>query len=491
MAIQLSRAFGWAVVLVFWFAGCTATTSRPVVPGEPAIQLADCQLSSPAAQKGVRARCGTLAVPEDRGDPSGQQIALHVVVVPAVSRSPEPDPLFMLAGGPGQAASEAYPAILSTAFARVRRDRDIVLVDQRGTGKSNPLECDLPEGQDTSEEEVVAALKACPGTLDADPRFYTTGAAVQDLDDARAALGYERINLYGASYGTRVALTYLHRYPARVRAVVLDGVVSPDFRIYLTAGQDATQAMYMLFERCRADAACQETFPDLQFEFESLLEELQAEPVEVRIADPVSGEPIAFTMTGERFAAMAFAALYAPEITSLLPLSIHVAYADGNFAPLVAQVVAVDAGLYQGLFYAVACTEDASFIVPEEAAALGEGTYFGDMSKTMRQVCEAWPRGQLGPDFGVAVSSDVPVLLLSGQADPITPPRYAERVAQTLPNSLHLVAPGMGHGIVSRGCVPGIVADFIQAASAQGLDTACVQSIEPSPFFLSFSGPKP
>ena len=493
----------WVLVAVLaLFPACAATPSAPGTAGVAAVQatkvaLEDCLLSSLAAPESVQARCGTLAVPEDRDDPAGRQIALHIAVVPAVSRNPKPDPLFLLAGGPGQAASEAYPAIISTAFARIHQDRDIVLVDQRGTGKSNPLQCALPEEQDVEQqvgawdEEVIAALQACPGTLDADPQFYTTDAAVRDLDQVRAALGYAQVNLYGASYGTRMALAYLQRYPGRVRTVVLDGVVSPDFRIYLTAASDGTRAMHMLFERCRADAACQEAFPDLQAEFEALLEALAAEPVEVRVADPVSGEPVAFTMTGERFANMAFALLYAPEVTSLLPLSVHTAYVGVDFAPLVAQAMAMDAGLYRGLFYAVACAEDAPFITAGEAAALGEGTYFGDMSRTMRRVCQAWPRGQLPPDFGTPVSASVPVLLLSGEADPITPPEYAGRVAQTLPNSRHVVVPGMGHGVVTRGCIPNLVADFIAAASVQGLDVACVQAIAPPPFFLRLTGPEP
>ena len=488
-SVIFGLSLGLAVALLL--AGCMGRASGPGLGDGLAIQWEECMLSSPGTLESVPARCGTLSVPEDRDDPSGRQIPLYVALVPAVSRNPRPDPLFVLAGGPGQAATETYPAILFAAFGGIHQGRDIVLVDQRGTGQSNPLECKLPEGDDVSEQEVIEALQACPSTLDADPRLYTTDIAVRDLDQVRAALGYERINLYGASYGTRVALAYLRRYPTRARTVVLDAVVSADFRVHLTAGRDGARAMDMLFDRCRAEPACREAFPDLQVEFQSLLSQLEAEPVTVRVPDPLSGEAVDFTFTRPRFASMVYAMLYSPELASLLPLSIHTAYVEGDYAPLLAQAGSADAGIYRGLLYAVLCTEDIPFIAPQEAATLNKGSYFGDMSAIQREVCEAWPRGELPPDYGEPVRSDVPVLLLSGEADPVTPPQYAEQVTTALGNSLHLVAPEMGHSIIIRGCVPRVVADFVDAASVEGLDTACVQEIAPPPFFVRLTGPEP
>jgi pimeloyl-ACP methyl ester carboxylesterase len=143
------------------------------------------------------------------------------------------------------------------------------------------------------------------------------------------------------------------------------------------------------------------------------------------------------------------------------------------------------------MFYAVACTEDAPFIDLDEAAARAEGTFFGDRTEVLLEVCTAWRPGTLSAGWDAPVVSDVPVLLLSGEADPVTPPRYAARVAETLPNSLHVVGPGMGHGLLGRGCVDDLVADFIAAGSADGLDAACVQQLEPPPFFVSPTGPRP
>ncbi len=478
-----------APIVLALAAACAAAPST-LAPAAPTLTLTDCVLSSPSSASQVDARCGTLTVPEDRAQPDGRQITLRVAVVPAVSRSPEPDPVFLLAGGPGQAATEAFSDLIS-AFEQINQDRDLVLVDQRGTGQSNPLRCLDPEDETVMDEaQLIAALKACPARLDADLRLYTTEIAMQDLDAVRAALGYARINLYGASYGTRAAQTYWRLYPDRVRAVVLDSVVDPAFRLLLDASLDGQRALELTLARCEADAACQAAYPDVRAELAAVLERLDAQPVDLAIANPLTGAPLAFTLTRDILTSVIFNALYAPEFVALLPLTIHTAYTDGNYAPLVAQAVSLDAGLYDGMFYAVACAEDAPLITAAAAAAAA-GPVFGDRTRTLREVCAAWPQGAVSADFRAPIVSDTPALLLSGEADPITPPKYADVVARSLPNSLHLVAPGMGHGLLIRGCVDRLVKDFIAQGALTGLDTTCVQAIQPPPFFVSFTGPRP
>ncbi len=385
---------------------------------------------------------------------------------------------------------ETYPA-MAQSWRRVRQQRDIVLVDQRGTGQSNPLECDLPDDDDDIDTDAfIAVLRACPDTLDADLRCYTTDIAMRDLDAVREALGYATLNLYGASYGTRAALTYLRLFPERVRSVVLDAAVSPDYRLYLNTAQDADRAMDLLFDRCESDAACNTAFPTIRNDFTALLTDLDVGSLTTMLADPLTAEPITVTLTGDIVRNLTFALLYTPEIAALLPLNVQQAV-GGDFAPLLVQASVMDAGLYMGMMYAVACTEDAPFVDAAEAAALAEGTLFGDRTRMLREICAVWPQGELSPGWDAPVVSDAPVLLLSGEADPVTPPHYAERVAATLPNSLHVTGPGMGHGLIGRGCIDTLIFDFITDGSVADLDAACVQQLAPPPFFLSPTGPQP
>jgi len=470
----------------------TACSPLKATPPGPAMELSDCQLTSPGGS--IQARCGIFAVPEDRGNPGSRKISLNVAIVPAVNRSAEPDPLFILAGGPGQSAVEIGPAIIS-ALERVHQSRAIVFVDQRGTGKSNPLRCSLPEDSDASltTEAAIQILQACPAKLDADLRFYTTPIAMQDLDEVRSALGYDQIDIYGGSYGTRAALTYLRMYPDHVRTIILDGVVSPDYVLYLNTAQDAERALVLAFNRCQADQNCQAAFPGLESEFNELLQKVAAGPIPISMDDPLTGKPLSFDLTMDIFSGSVFALLYTPETVSLLPLAIHTAAKEGNFAPLVSQAIQLDAGLYDGMFYAVTCSEDAPLVQPSLSASLAQGTRFGDRTTVMIAVCQKWPKTELPPDFRAPLPKGLatPVLILSGEADPVTPPAYGEKVAQMLPNSLHLVIPGMGHGNATRGCLPRVLADFIQRGSVKDLDTTCVQKIVPAPFFINFTGPQP
>ena len=467
-----------------------ACTPRAGSPAEgPGIALTDCVLKTPGLQSQVDAKCGALTVPEDSADPGSRQIELHVAVVEAIKRSPEPDPLFILAGGPGQSAIETYPA-LSAAMFRIHEERDIVLVDQRGTGKSNPLRC-LDPGDDTLEEEdVIARLQKCPGQLDADLRLYTTDIAMQDLDRVRAALGYQTINLYGVSYGTRAALVYLKLFPERVRSMILDAVVDPSFVLYREASQDGDQALELFFGRCEADDACNAAYPGLRSEFDSLLNQLDDSPVDITLPHPITGEPLELTVTQAMLTNIIFNSLYSPDLVAMLPLAIHQAYEAGNYAPLVTQAYLLNAGIYDGMFYAVACTEDAPLLTKAQDSEESDGIFaFGPQNFV--EVCQAWPQGQPPEVVSAPVASELPVLILSGAADPITPPRHAEELAESLPNSLHLIFVGMGHGNGGSQCGARIMDEFIESGSTQGLDTACVEQVEPPPFFVDFSGPKP
>ena len=453
------------------------------------VRLEDCALTSPLGDQ-VDARCGTLRVPEDRANPAGRQIELQVAVIAAIKRDPEPDALFLLAGGPGQSAIEAFPAIVALLFS-IHENRDIVLVDQRGTGQSNPLRCLDPEDEAVDDETLLARLKSCPQTLDADLRFYNTEIAMTDLDEVRSALGYETINIYGASYGTRAALSYLRMFPEHVRTVTLDAVVDPEFVLFMDAAQDGQAALDDFFARCDADESCSRAFPNLRTEFNDILARLEESPVDITLPHPLTNKPFELTLTREMLTNLVFNTLYVPDLVATLPLSIHVAFADENYVPLISQAFLVNAGLYDGMFYAVACTEDAPLIDVDSAARSSEESIFGNRTLDFVEVCAEWPKGQVSSTFREPISSDVPVLMLSGEADPITPPRHAENVAQGLTNEIHLIFPDMGHGNLASRCTINLFKDFIESASTVGLDTSCTKDLQPPPFFVDFSGPRP
>jgi pimeloyl-ACP methyl ester carboxylesterase len=419
-----------------------------------------------------------------------------------VNRNKEPDPLFIFAGGPGQAATETYVSLRS-AFNEINRSRDIVLIDQRGTGKSNALRCESPDDfdliQNLTPDELEAyqleQMQTCLSSLPADPRYYTTTLAVNDFDAVREALGYETINLYGLSYGTRVALTYLKLYPNHVRAVILDGVLPQDAILGVDVAHDAQQALDLIFSRCAADTDCQAAFPNVQSEFDALIQELEAAPVEVTLPHPTTGEQVTVTLDSATVAQTVRLLSYTAETVALIPLFIHAA-SEGNYVPITAQSLVTSNDLAEsisgGLNASVLCAEDAPFITPEAAAEANADTYLGDLQTEQLDIlCGIWPYGSITDDFKAPVTSDVPVLLLSGEADPVTPSTNGDKAAQTLSNSLHLIAPGQGHNVIFRGCIPNIAADFIENGSVQGLEIDCVNKIAPMPFFVDFTGTRP
>ncbi len=481
--------------ILFMGLGLVACAANDEAAGrQPAIPLEECRLAS-----GATAQCGTVTVFENRDTQTGRTIDLNVAVLAATGSSNivQPDPLFLLAGGPGQAAVEVYPNV-AYLFEEVNRTRDIVLVDQRGTGDSNGFVCDnltddsLPD--DLPDEAAVGLLDECREilTAQADLTQYTTDRFIEDLEEVRVALGYDTINLYGASYGSRAALAYMRRHPEVIRSAVLDAVAGPDLVLFRDMPRDGQRALDLLFDRCAADEACHAAFPNVRTEYKDLLARLE-EPQPISVAHPLTNEPLAFQMTRDRLSQYVFNILYSAELQSLLPLLIHHAHETGDFTPLVIQALTVgqSAGVYPGLLYAVTCSEDAPLIDPEDAAAAQADTSFGSFAANFEAICATWPRAEVAADLRQPLQSDIPTLLLSGGADPVTPPAYAETVAATLPNSRHLVVPGYGHGVIAVGCMPRVVAQFIRDGSADALDTACLDELEPPPFFVDFAGPQP
>ncbi|MFL5278933.1 MAG: alpha/beta hydrolase [Myxococcales bacterium] len=471
-------------------------------PSGPDARLSRQIVFSPCRLRGIAfpTECGVLRVPEDRANPGARTIDLRVALIPALARDPAPDPLFLLAGGPGQAATEALGTVV-TALERVRRTRDLVLVDQRGTGSSGALECRLA-AEDAPLQDLLSAegfredrILSCLHGYKADVRRYTTTIAMQDLDDVRRALGYETINLWGGSYGTRAALVYLREHGSHVRVAILDGVAPLSLRMPLYFARDAQRSLDLLFDACAADATCKAAFPDLRSRFAALLERLASQSARVTVSDPITGRPTNVTIEHDAFVAMLRAVLYAPELASLLPLTIDRA-AHGDFTPYVAQAATLQRGfsgaMSLGLLFSVVCAEDAPAIAEGEMEREARNTFLGaSVGRVFERTCKIWPREELPKGYREPVRSDKPVLLLSGELDPVTPPSWAAEAAKTLPNSLQIVVPGVGHGATVVGCVPGIVARFLAEGSIANVDASCARVQSRPPFFVSFAGPSP
>ena len=438
------------------------------------------------------ALCGKIPVFEDRNSRSGRKIDLNVVAYPALSRNPQPDPLFVLVGGPGAGAAESSGAMVDL-FREIRVERDLVFVDQRGTGESNGLECDLDSiDLDTvlGDEAVIDRLRECMEGYDADLRLYTTPVAMDDLDEVRDALGYSSINLWGGSYGTRAALVYLRRHGEHVRSAVLDGAAPLALRMPLSFPEDAQRAIDLTIDACESSAACRKSFPEVRRKLEALLRRLARRPEPVRLTHPRTGRPLDFELRRPAFTGALHAALYSSEGAALVPMLIDQAH-DGDFAGILAFADSADVQLSLGMFFSVVCAEDVPWFENEERPpAPPEELLDHSVAERWKHVCGFWPRGAVTDDYREPVRSDVPALVLSGELDPVTPPRWGERVLEGLENALHVVVPGVAHGTSVRGCVPSLVADFIAQGSADGLDAECVANLRRAPFFVSPAGPR-
>jgi pimeloyl-ACP methyl ester carboxylesterase len=437
--------------------------------------------------------CGTLRVREDRSKSAGRQIDLRVAVIPAVSSVPKPDPLVALDGGPGQAATIDL-GWTAAVFANIHADRDIVLMDQRGTGGSNRLVAPgSPDVSGLSPAEAVAKIEAWRdqvlASLPGDPRFYTTSVAMDDLDEVRAALGYDRVNLYGPSYGATAAQYYLRQHEDRVRAVVLDGGTLLDVPIFERVAPNSQRALDLLFRRCAADAACHAAYPDLATDFAAVLTRLAARPARTSVGDPWTGEPIVIDQMS--FAGTVHAGLLHTQSIGAVPRLIHAAAAGDWDA--VARAIAAAMGPASErtdelvMSVVIRCSEGWARFDPAETARRGADSYLGpsqvETAKNLAVACRYAPPGAVTPDDREMVTSDRPVLLVLGEADPQNPPANVADAPTDFPNSLTVVVPGQAHTVAHLGCMPSIVESFIASGTVAGLDVSCAATGVPLPPF--------
>ncbi|MDO9091648.1 MAG: alpha/beta fold hydrolase [Rubrivivax sp.] len=473
-------------LFIFGLAAAAAVMALAAGPGlaaETRPGLKPCRLQGVEHE----ALCGVIQRPLDPAQPGGIQIDVHYAVLPALARNRKPDPVLFFAGGPGQSAMDLGGPV-ARMLTRLAYRRDVVLIDQRGTGRTAPLLCPELEPaepmaesidmarQDTRMQACLAQLKTLPH---GDLRHYTTTVAMQDADAVRQALGAAQVNVVGGSYGTRAALEYLRQFPAAVRRTVIDGVAPPDMVMPAAMSTDAQAAIDAVLAACKAEAACAQRWPALAADWRSLLASL---PREATVRHPLTGASEKLTITRDLVLGMVRAPLYAPVLASALPLAISEG-ARGRFEALVGLASSLGSRstgrMSEGMHYSVVCAED----LPRLAQATdAPGADFGSGMATLYQrVCAQWPRGDVPAAFYQVPATASATLVLSGGADPVTPPRHGERVTKLLgAKARHMVVPQAGHGVMGLACMRDVLFRFIDAdndALALQVDASCAQGM--------------
>ena len=441
----------------------------------------------PCEVREVAARCGKVTVPENREVRGGRTIDLNVVVVPAAAQRRQ-DALFIIAGGPGMPATRMISWAARTFAAA---ERDIVLVDARGTGESNPLRCPAPGGDGDlqgyfSDLFDPARIAACREELSAraDLTRYTTGDVADDLDHVRRALGYSRMSVFGTSYGTRVAQELMRRHPRSLRAVVMKGVVPPSFAMPAGYGANAERSLAAVFALCRADVACREAYPELEAEYAAVMRAAE-KGLETELLDRKTGEKATVTIGRGLFGETFRNFLYSPEAYVRLPRAIHAAAAGDRreLADMAFRYARASRGIDLGFFLSVTCAEDLPRVDERRERVAASNTFLGTYRLDQQiGACRVWPRAKVSRALARPVRSSIPTLLVSGELDPVTPPKNAEEVARTLTRAVHVVVPAGGHSGDTGGCLDGVMSEFIRNADPATLDTGCVSRV-PRPQF--------
>jgi pimeloyl-ACP methyl ester carboxylesterase len=449
-------------------------------------KLKDCRLAGIHEEL----RCGKLKVFENRTTRTGRTIDLNIVVLPALDQKNKAEPLFDLAGGPGVASTEATTFYAGPGKV-YRRWHDVVLVDQRGTGQSNRLS--IPQEKTPqhylTEMYPVDYVREMRHALEqrADLKQYTTSIAMDDLDDVRAWLGYDKINLLGGSYITQATLVYMRRHPDHVRSAILLAVAPINLKMPLHHSESAARAMDLLLRECEQDASCHAAFPQIRDDWKNVLAQLEKQPARVEYSPPGNTAPTTAEIRRDVFAEKIRNCMYGRDKAARIPLIVHHA-AEGDFAPFLQQAIApsIPDFIADGMYLSVTCAEDVPFINQAEAAALNANNPFGNYRVFQQtRACGMWPRGEIPADFLEPVRSNAPVLIFSGNMDPVTPPKYGEEVARCLPNSRHVIIPEAAHdvdGLTDAACIDRIAIEFLDKGDAKNIDVSCVGRMVRPPF---------
>lgn len=498
--LSLKTTVGHSLTAVF-IAWCLVLSPSQLLAdtGTPALSFESCVIQGPAGAGQARGQCATLSVPESYAKPDGRRLSLRVFKLATRHHTANADAVTFIQGGPGGSSVE-LAVLLGLQHSNLRRNRDIVLLDQRGTGQSAPLRCNFNEQQlqTLNDEDIDRLAKLCVTELSdtADLQQYTTSVAVKDLEALRTALNYSKWNLVAGSYGTRVAQHYLRRYPEGVRTVTIEGVVPTGMEIISSVPGNAQLALEKLFSQCSGNPLCQEAFPNLSARFTQLQKSIAVQPLSITIAHPTTGDmdSIEFNTAALNLAVRMM--LYSPESKSLLPLLIDQA-SNGKYGPLAAQAMLFSSQLNEsmniGMHNSVVCSEDMrQLTLNDKDKERIRASFLGmEFVNFMTSICRSWPKGVVDQDFFTPFTSSHPILLISGEYDPVTPASNADQAARHFVNSMHVIAPGQGHSLYHPACARGLIDNFVRNGSVEKLDTSCFDRLDGPAFFTSTLGHAP
>ena len=486
------RLFLTALFWIYCLMNSAEALETPDAPG-----FKPCRLTDTSNSNILYAECSMWHQPLDHEKPSGRTIELFVTKISSTAVAPPKHALTLINGGPGGSSIDLLVSF-APILQQVSQHVDIIVLDQRGTGRSTALDCEnMSTDIDPDTIDLARETKKCLDSLAFSPVNFTTSVAVRDLENLRIAMGYEKWNIYGTSYGTRVALHYLKRYETSVRSLTLDGVLPPSISMGSNIAVKSDSALRTLFQNCSLDADCKNAFPNLSDDFGALSVYLKENNIELRLRHPITNESTTKSVSYSDLALIIRLSLYSPEMSALLPLTIHSAFNENDYTSIAVSALAFEEALLDAMSYgmhnAVMCTEDIPFHEPDKTSnSQGKETYLGDeFLYSMQSICSVWPAGKIDNDFKRPVLSNVPTLILSGENDPITPPAYGDLLLNGLSNSVHLVGPHQGHGIMHRGCFTRIFNNFLSTASVSNLESACIKHLPRMPFFIDSLGPAP
>ncbi|MBO2651753.1 alpha/beta fold hydrolase [Shewanella algae] len=438
-----------------------------------------------------RLRCGTIRVPEDPQKPEGRQLAIHYAVLPAIKNTAPNEAVLAIAGGPGQSAIE-NAATFNLILSKVRQNRDILLIDQRGTGQSNALECaalDLEQTLAYNDEalDVEQETRNCLSKLDADISQYGSEQALHDFEAVRRHLGYQKLHLYGISYGSRMAQLYMRHYPEALKTVTLDGVV-PMQQSVLAIGAAIGRAQDLLLSDCEQDALCAQTYPQLRQELNQLAERLGQHAVMKKVPHPVTGDIAMLTLTRSKLLGSLRMALYSPSVRALLPYAIHRAAME-EYQPLLGlMALSVDStGIAMGMHAAVVCGEDWPRLTAVERQQAKASVIGKEMLRSLDRSCPIWNIPAAAATFAEPIASNIPTLLLSGAKDPATPPSWGDLAMAELSNARHLISPYATHGVAAQSCANELIAELVKGTAPDKLDGECLNKDVRRSFYLNAS----